>query len=376
MKLLFICGNLEPGKDGVGDYTLMMAKRCMQLQVKCCILAINDVYISERSTICLINEIPVLRIKSTNSRIIKKELSQDFIKSFDPEIVSIQMVGYAYQARGWIFGLGSFLKSLFKSSVKFEINLHELWLGFSLNHDWKAKCNGLIQRLALQSFLKSINPSVIHVGNDVYYSLLNTKGYSGTYLPLPSNIGVRKLASSEWINLEMDVLGKDNIWIGLFFGSIQGNWDINSLLNKLISINKKNKLYILSVGNQGFGNVIWDEMVEKFGSQIIFKKLGYKSNNEISDLLAYSDFGIGTTPLSLLGKSGTAMAMIEHGLPIIVTRDELKYGFKIEKIEDHYNSVLMWDKIQTADDIKKSIVLPERSLDIASVFLQHISSNN
>ena len=81
MKLLFITGNLEPGKDGVGDYTLMMALRCTQLHVNCCIIAINDVYIAEKSKKELINEILVLRIKSSNSWKGKKELSEDFIKA-------------------------------------------------------------------------------------------------------------------------------------------------------------------------------------------------------------------------------------------------------------------------------------------------------
>ncbi len=376
MKILFISGSLEPGKDGVGDYTIMMALRCIQLNVNCCILALNDAYITKKSEQQLISGISVLKVSSKNSWKEKRLLTENFVKTFDPDIVSIQMVGYAYQSRGWIFGLGKFLKGIFKESVRFEVNLHELWLGFSLNHNWKAKCNGFIQRIALQTFLKSINPFVIHVGNNVYYTLLKAKGYSVRYLPLPSNIEVKREPAFEWIIPEIVADKRENIWVGLFFGSIQGNWDIRVLLNKLMSINVKEKLYILSVGKQGFGNVIWDEMVDKFGSQIVFKKFGYKSNSEISELLSFSDFGIGTTPLSLLGKSGTAMAMIEHGLPIIVTRDELQYNFKLEKVEESYDSVIMWDKIKSVNDIKKGYILKERSLDIASTFINHISTHN
>jgi hypothetical protein len=42
----------------------------------------------------------------------------------------------------------------------------------------------------------------------------------------------------------------------------------------------------------------------------------------VSSVLNSLDFGIATTPLALLGKSASATAMLEHGLPLIVNRDE------------------------------------------------------
>jgi hypothetical protein len=34
------------------------------------------------------------------------------------------------------------------------------------------------------------------------------------------------------------------------------------------------------------------------------------------------DFGVVTSPLSLIGKSGTAAAMLEHDMPVIANRDD------------------------------------------------------
>jgi hypothetical protein len=37
------------------------------------------------------------------------------------------------------------------------------------------------------------------------------------------------------------------------------------------------------------------------------------------------DFGIAATPRALIGKSATAAAMLEHGLPVIVNRDDVQF---------------------------------------------------
>jgi hypothetical protein len=42
----------------------------------------------------------------------------------------------------------------------------------------------------------------------------------------------------------------------------------------------------------------------------------------ISSYLQSADFGIATSPLSLIQKSGSVAAMLEHGLPVVVSRLE------------------------------------------------------
>jgi len=42
----------------------------------------------------------------------------------------------------------------------------------------------------------------------------------------------------------------------------------------------------------------------------------------VSQLLHAADFGIAAHPWALIGKSGAATAMLEHGLPVLVPRDD------------------------------------------------------
>ena len=65
MKLLFLCGSFEPGQDGVGDYTRMLATELIQLGHQVSVIALNDQHINETvDSIQVINgnSLPVLRL--------------------------------------------------------------------------------------------------------------------------------------------------------------------------------------------------------------------------------------------------------------------------------------------------------------------------
>jgi Trk K+ transport system NAD-binding subunit len=42
MKIAFICGSLEPGRDGVGDYTRRLAGELVKQQHEVLVIAFND----------------------------------------------------------------------------------------------------------------------------------------------------------------------------------------------------------------------------------------------------------------------------------------------------------------------------------------------
>jgi hypothetical protein len=66
---------------------------------------------------------------------------------------------------------------------------------------------------------------------------------------------------------------------------------------------------------------------------IVFGKLGEQSAADISQLLQNADFGIATSPWQLIGKSGSAAAMLDHGLPVIVNRDDWHLRSEIAKMD-------------------------------------------
>ena len=67
-------------------------------------------------------------------------------------------------------------------------------------------------------------------------------------------------------------------------------------------------------------------MVRRYENEFGFKRYGEQPAERISRFLTEMDFGIATTPLALIGKSATAAAMLEHGLPVIANRDDVRYA--------------------------------------------------
>jgi hypothetical protein len=70
---------------------------------------------------------------------------------------------------------------------------------------------------------------------------------------------------------------------------------------------------------------VWTEMSAAYGSRVPMLRVGEQPAPRISELLNTVDFGIATTPLALVGKSATVAAMLDHGLPVVVNRDDCRW---------------------------------------------------
>jgi len=123
----------------------------------------------------------------------------------------------------------------------------------------------------------------------------------------------------------------DQWWLGLFFGTLHPQWEPQPFLGILLAAAKEadRRVGLLSVGRLGAaGEAIWERMTREHGEEIVFVKFGEQSGERISELLQIADFGIAASPWNLIGKSGSAAAMLDHGLPVIVTRKAEISGFE------------------------------------------------
>lgn len=382
MRILFIVASYQTNKDGVADYTALLAKECIALHHEVAVLAWNDTHFqSDFQLHEQDNEPACLRLSLSLSQKQKTVLAKDFIHDFKPDVVSIQMVCFGFHPRGFVFGLGKVLKKMIPIEAKIEVMFHELWLGLATNHPIKEKLYGYIQKMALVQFLKRLKPDVIHVANNVYYSKLKEQGYPVKYLPLPGNIPIQINPDFNWIYNELGLqkTKQEEAVILLFFGSIHGDWDTKAFFQQMKDQFESKKIIVVSAGSQGYGKALWDSVVSEQSSvvyDIQFVKLGFMSDKQISELLQFADFGICTTPLSLFGKSGTAMAMVEHGLPVIVTRDELEFDFEIIQVQEEYPNVWMWNWANSLQIQRKKELIKDKIQKIAQVFLKDLALSN
>lgn len=333
MHILFICGSLESGKDGVGDYTLRLAEELRMNGHAISILALNDKYID--SIQFIIGNIPICRTPATYSWRKKTEIASQFIKSQAPEWLSLQYVPFAFHPKGLPFGLADRLRKI-GNGRKWHILFHELWIGAQIGAPGKDKIIGQLQRCVIRYMLWRLQPHAVQVTFPLNKILL--KGtYRGevTILPIFSNIERVKGYSEEVSDLFPSdiVTARKDYFIAVIFGSYYAeSWDLHSFIPRwkdyCDTIGKKPVL--LSVGKLSVGASDWEKLEQDFPKEILFLKTGILPSRQISLVLQYfSDLGIITTPVLIIGKSGSYQAFREHGVPVMALENKIEMPFPL-----------------------------------------------
>jgi hypothetical protein len=234
------------------------------------------------------------------------------LESFSPEVVSVQFVCYGFDCRGLAFRVGSRLKQIV-GGIPVHFMLHELWIGAETGARLKHRVIGALQRQVVRRMISTLRPRVIHTSNAAYVHLLSREQITAERLPLFGNIPIVNALSAAYQPERI-----------VIFGAIPEVWAAEALLAKLEA--RGSPFEIVHVGRTGAGNGVWERMTRVAPTGMQFVKMGERSPAEISELFAGASAGIATAPLTLIDKSGSVAAMLEHGLPVIVTRDDVRYS--------------------------------------------------
>lgn len=378
MKTIFICSSLEPGNDGVGDYTRKLACALINCGHKAAIIAINDRRLNadvwQGKQTDNDTETEVLRLSTELPWRKRLGKAKAFAIAFDADWISLQYVPFGFHLKGLPFNLGNKLKQL-ETRQRWHIMFHEL--SVNKNDSIKFKLWSFLQMRIIQSFLKLLRPALITTNTELYRLRLKELGYSSKLLPLFSNINRVSPAPEPFYDIIPEFLLKNrkNYLIGTLFGSFDfKRWDIRSLLNKFSGDYCKNgkKPVIASIGKMPYGITCWQTLQHEYPS-IIFLTFGMQDAGFISYWLsAYTDFGILTTLPELAGKSGSFMAYKEHGLPVVCK--ERTPGLAA-------TSKTKLDKALTVIDDKTTFTLPPKYAPVAMLnevvnqFINELSSD-
>ena len=332
MKVLFVASSLGPF-NGVGDYSRSLARECVRQGHACALLGLNDAEIDKTEAAAgAEGSLATLRLPAGDPWSSRLPRARRFIEEFAPDWISLQFVCYGFDPRGLPFGLTGRLARLFEG-FRLQVMLHELWIGAQGRDPLKERLVGALQRRLILSLLRGLAPARIHTSNPLYRARLGRRSVRCELLPLFGNIPIEDNDASEWLYPELrrrgfpiDVGARAQSLLFGLFGSVYPAWPLEPLMSDLLRAGRSQglKIAVISIGRQGPSGV-WNELERRYADRLAVLRLGEQPPSKVSQLLNSLDFGLATTPYALIGKSSSAVAMFEHGLPVLINRDDVEW---------------------------------------------------
>ncbi|MEZ7498686.1 glycosyltransferase [Flavobacterium sp. Arc3] len=305
MRILFFCGSVEYGNDGVGDYTRLLCGELIRLGHEAQILSLCDPYVSEYlNEIQEVggNKVVVNRLPLCYSHSKRYTIAQDIVAKYQPDWISLQFVPYSFNPKGLPFWLPSFLNKL-KGKYHWHVMFHELWLGIDREASFKHKCIGVLQKNIIKRVLGNISPKRINTQNELYLFSLKKCNINASVLPICSNIPLTGIKR-----------GKKEITQFVLFGTIHPGAPFKDFIEDLV-INKDSlsrPIKFFFIGKSGSELSSYKAVLHLF--KIDYEVLGIQAESVISQILIDSNYGISTTPYFQTEKSGIYAAYKEHQL--------------------------------------------------------------
>ena len=363
MRILFICGSLEIGHDGVGDYTRRLAGELVKQGNQVAILALNDRNINKNIIGNQQQEgvdVKVFRLGGNESARNRFRFAKNWIEKLDPEWISLQYVPFSFHNKGLPWRLGKQLSKL-GTGKNWHIMFHELWVGMDRKASYKHRVYGNLQKYIIRNTIDDLDPKMIHTHTCLYREQLNKLGYKTEILPLFGNIPI--------IDVQEEING-DVIKIAVF-GGIHSGAKLKKMIKKLPQ-NKKYKFCF--IGSNGGEQSNWMDVLKE--NNIDFKNYGWLENKEISKALSRCQWGLTSTPYYLTEKSGSAAAMLEHNLTVFcIARKWKPRNIKTKSLSNE--AIIKWKgSLNIENFIENKRCKPDQNLELISKkFIESLKIN-
>src|SRR3989338_6790973 len=308
MKIIIISPAFPPNRDGVGDYTFVLA----------------DGLADKNEVIIVTSKLKGVKSESKNKFHVIREIDKwggldlfhilSICKNFSPELVIIQYVSFMY-GRGGINLTFPLLSVLLRIRYSVFTMLHELFtpFGFSI----KTFLMSLIQSLML--FFLIIGSDRIGVSIKVWERVLKRfffwrKGYFRLIL-IPSNI---KISTKTNIPEKLSRFNKKPLLA--FFGSFHITKMVEFLTASLDALVKKGYdagLIVIGQDEKEISAYI-KELPDYLKGRIFCT--GYCSSEDVSQYLSITDIFLLPLIDGVSSRRTSLMAALKHGLPVVTTK--------------------------------------------------------
>ena len=334
MKIVIICGSLEPGKCGVGDYTRRLAKELLELGHACVLIAVSDHCVRaveskvDQKGGVYIGEVRYPRNMSWRKRYLQVV---DLVQYVNPDHINIQFVPYMYSKKGIPLGFYYFIRKLYYSfNTSASVMFHELWIYSNANMRSSRKLISILQS-AICVRIATLNSPVVFTNTKFHRKRLSQFGIDAVLMPLFGNIPVQKGRATLPNDLEGFV---ENRLLVIHFGSF-GNPNEGALGETLealvlnLALNKKLVLIAFGIGGpfEKENRLIAERILGI--SKVRF--IGQVDASAASVLMKRASIGLTRSKMHNWEKSGAVAAMFEHGLRVISYSKE-SYGERVEPV--------------------------------------------
>lgn len=321
-RILFVCSSLEPGRDGVGDYTRRLGVALAEMGACVHAIALHDRHqancssqdgeIQETSE----GRLHAWRFSSRRAWPERIAALQDLVRQIEPDWISLQFVPYGFNDKGLPFLLPHRFGRL-KGAFRWHIMFHELWVGGSSRSSIKERMVGRIQRYVVKRMVSIPRLDAVTTSNAVYQQWLKRIGCRPDWSPVFSNI--KDEPTDGW---SIPCLPENCFKIGML-GSINPGWApdrfATALSQWLCTTNREAAIF-------GIGRSHASEesknLIQRHFPRLSYVPLGHLPSAHVASVLKQCDAGLLTTPARLWQKSGVVAAFRHFGVPVLVERDD------------------------------------------------------
>ena len=325
--ICFLCIGFEPGADGIGDYIRSLIE-ALPSEVTATVIALHDSDVdsptAEQQERAFVVRIPRAWPTRARYRLAAKTLDER-----DPDWVSLHFVCWFFGPKGVVLGQSAWLRRL-TARRPLEIMFHEPWLrpprpaaSPTAARRWLL---GRLQRWSVGRMVRRLRPILTHTSNLRYQQLFAGLGIETRLLPVFGTLlGV---PPAHWSDLRQAAAARgatlpgrrdDYLLIGLF-GAVREAWDAMPMLAALVAAATRmgRRAVLVQVGRAG---PLGQELVTRARTVdgLIVVSLGALPFAELSALLPLLHVGLAHQPPADLGRSTTTAAMLEWGVPVLVS---------------------------------------------------------